>query len=251
MNNLIREITNTPILIVMSIIWLYLLLIIIEVKLLKQSIPFGVVFINLFLYYLPTLFISAYNNAFFIGVYDFPFLSLPTIVIGDLVFLPAFDIFAIKWLFSLDGKLKPSLISNLYAALFGLIISTLMHIMWINDAWTGFMDMTLGKLSLPGWIHLIYMALQLYLIIIFSFVFIRLAIYKNKSVIDNNVYFSSISILMFSSLSIADWYVKNILILRRNITASLQTDFAYMSTLVLALAFFAIVVFLRKRIRNY
>jgi len=209
------------------------------------SISIGIILMNIFLFYLPMMLFSIRDNSFFFGVYDFPFLSLTSVFIGDLIFLPIFDIYAIKWLYAVNKILKINFIIHCSSAFLALSISILIHIIWINDQWTGFMDIVFGKLSVSGWIHLVYTAIQLYLMIIFIFEFIKSVKNKSSSLLDKNLLIALIFILIFSFLSIVDWYIRNIVIFKQSLIYSLKIDFFSMSTFFISLIF--ILILSKKR----
>jgi len=100
--------------------------------------------------------------------YNFPLLAIPSIYVGDLIFLPLLNYRIIAWM--QDCKfLKTALLGwrSAVSGVLSLLINIYIHYMWIHDPWTGFMDTSYGHLTVAGWDHFVFSVFETWLMILF------------------------------------------------------------------------------------
>lgn len=172
----------------------------------KYSVPILTFLFGFFLFFLSSLI----TNSFFLdSTYNYPLLIFPTILIGDSILLPIFNYRFFSMLrnnnFEKISKLKIFIILTFLIVLSS-FINICVHLSWIRDNYTGFMDIHLGKLSFAGYSHLIFSILQT--TIIFCFIFLSI-FYANKKVINYKFIINTwLIFVFFSLLSIIDFFVQ-------------------------------------------
>jgi hypothetical protein len=127
---------------------------------------------------------SIFDGTFFpTSSVAFPVTKIFTILIGDSIFLPILIGICVRFLCLLrenldavkseafaHNKLIDWLLSK-RTTLFGIGAAVLgnsfLHYVWIHDNYTGFMDTSFGKLTIAGWIHLVFSFFATSLVIVF------------------------------------------------------------------------------------
>lgn len=105
--------------------------------------------------------ISALTDSFWIdSPHQFPLVLNPSVVLGDTLILPILNLQVYRRLSSLSIKSGDLWRSVSIAALLSIALNSYSHFLWTQDAYTGFMDLVPGKLSLAGWWHLGFSILQ-------------------------------------------------------------------------------------------
>ncbi len=212
------------------------------------STYFLVYFANFFLAYLPMVLISIKQGAFGFGNYEFPFMSIPSVWLGDLIILPIFDMLAIKW-FEDAGKIDKKRAT--VSLIISMIINAYLNYSWINDPWTGFMDTKLGVLGPAGWIHAVYSFIQIALVTYFAF-YVFDYLYSKKVKTENasdnsHIVIRTISWLTaFSFLSIPDWAVRNFYVFKDTFFNAIYRDWVSFLPFVISILFLLAIV-LRTR----
>jgi hypothetical protein len=132
----------------------------------KLSIPLA----TLGLIFIPLLLMSIRMKAFWIdSPYDYPFVLIPAVFIGDPLLLPPLNYLiylALKQVIPLLQELTTRLIIS-SCLLLSIIFNAYTHYLWSHDEFTGFMDPTYGTLSVAGWWHYVISVLQIAYIFIF------------------------------------------------------------------------------------
>lgn len=153
--------------------------------------------------------IAALQTNTFIGFKGSSFFALmfiPSIYIGDLFILPIINLAiyeAIKSLIKTKAACNKKLLSfALQCAVVSFTVMAYTHYAWVHDDYFGFMDFSYGELSIAGWWHFGFSTVELTIILLF----LRLCA-ECKELRDS---FSKIwrLVLIFSSLSIADLFVR-------------------------------------------
>ena len=188
---------------------------------------FFIPFLTLLIGYLPMLVISILSNTFYSTIrVNFPFLSIPSVAIGDLLLLPLinwkyFSLFKSKIGFTyLKNNRKNVYVIFIVSLLLSLVVNIYSHSTWVSDQYRGFMDLVYGSLSLAGWIHFVFSTIEM--AIIFSLFGFAILFFFQKHKVGLRVVTSIWYIFMvFSSLSIGDFIIRNLLIIPNNL--SLET----------------------------
>lgn len=205
---------------------------------------------NVLLAYLPMVLFSLRDNAFFWDAQGvvFPFLSIPSIWLGDLILIPIFNYFSIMWLRTQKDDFRYLLRVSLVSILLAVLITSTQHWIWVNDQWSGFMDLQHGILSAAGWVHFFYSAIQISLVITVVVVFFatwrRHLIGAFTIVSARQCGIAIISLLVFTSISLCDWYIRNVAILSQTYEAALVSDWQSFIPFSLCLCF-SIIAFRR------
>ena len=130
---------------------------------------------TLFLGFIPMLIMSIQMNGFWINSqYDFPFVLIPAVFIGDALLLPILNYqiyIALKQVITL---LKPKviLITTFFCLLLSIIMNSYTHYLWSHDNYTGFMDPVYGMHSVAGWWHYGFSILQMSIIFIYAVIWV-------------------------------------------------------------------------------
>lgn len=220
-----------------------------------KSVSVVIVLANLLLAYAPMAMFSMRDNSFGWGMYTFPFCSIPSVWLGDATLMPIFDYFAIAWIYSQRqfAKGRMPAIAAL-SAVVAISAMSLLHWAWVNDAWTGFMDLASGKLSSAGWVHYVYSVVQLFIVMLTLGLFIAdwqqhreeefLKIRARQIRVAVGVLFA------FSSLSIWDWYIRNISIFFRPFQVAFREDFVAFAPFLAMLFIFMLTLHRTRAVPN-
>jgi len=159
--------------------------------------------------------IASLQTATFLITEKHPFglLSLPSVWFGDLFILPflnrrIYDIFNVYKVSEFPtGRKFLGIVSVLGVLSFE--VMAYMHYLWTQDAYTGFMDIELGRLSVAGWWHWLFSSAELTAILIamcIGFIGIK---EKDVKIIDTFLR-GWILVVFFSAISFIDLCVRPI-----------------------------------------
>lgn len=211
------------------------------------QIEYLVALLTFILGFLVMLFLSIKLKAFDLSSpYNFPLLTLPSIFIGDALLLPIINYRFYK-LLNLDSVHNLFKTYSAYFILFliaSLLISVIInfstHYLWIKDSYTGFMDTMLGKLSIAGWWHLGFSIFQLTIIFVFISFWYLFSL-KGMKAPFSYAFDTWKIVLMFTSLSIIDFLIRNLYVFKNNnLLSALKTEWATFITLILSIVIFII-----------
>lgn len=125
---------------------------------------------TLCLIFVPMLVLSIRMEAFWIDSrYDFPFITIPAVALGDPLLLPPLNYFiylAVKRVMPLL-KRRTIVWTVALCSFFSVLLNCYTHYLWSHDAFTGFMDPQYGMLSVAGWWHVVISVLQIAIIWIY------------------------------------------------------------------------------------
>jgi hypothetical protein len=157
---------------------------------------------------------SMYIGAFtFRSKYNFPFLSIPSIYIGDLIILPLLNYRMVRWF---KDFFPPNIFRSRYsvvAAVISLICNFYIHYLWIHDPWFGFMDVTYGRLTLAGWDHAVFSTGEMWAILLFFICWTScIRTQKWKALQAGKT--AWLTFLAFSIFGIADLSIKHFFVLK-------------------------------------
>ncbi|MBI1805160.1 MAG: hypothetical protein HY033_03710 [Ignavibacteriae bacterium] len=113
----------------------------------------------------PMALLSYSTNSFWpSSQYQFPFLLNTSVSFGDLLLIPCFNYFLYRLVSEHWKTLRTGRTWIFPGFVLILILSSAIqywiHMEWINDQYTGFMDLTFGKLSAAGVWHLVFSSIQ-------------------------------------------------------------------------------------------
>lgn len=197
--------------------------------------------LTLLLGFLPNMLLSMYLNAFWLNSpVDFPFLAVPTIFFGDLVFLPIFNWLAYKSIVLSWEFIREKI--NLYVTLpasivASSILSIYIHYAWLQDSYTGFMDVEQNKLSIAGWWHLSFTIIEM-TVVILTVIFWFFALKYSKQERIHKAYLKAwVVFIAFTSINLPDMIFRFLFIetTRKNLTESILTQIPSFSTTIFAL----------------
>jgi hypothetical protein len=131
--------------------------------------------VTLCLGFIPMLIMSILMKGFWINSqYDFPFVLIPAVLIGDSLFLPVLNYWIYVALKQTKPLLKPKTIfvTTFSCLLFSIVMNSYTHYLWSHDKHTGFMDPMYGTQSMAGWWHYGFSILQMTIVFIYVVVWI-------------------------------------------------------------------------------
>ncbi len=135
----------------------------------KVSILYVIVIANILLGYFPMLLFSIRDGAFCGPPHAFPFCSLLSVSLGDLVLIPFIAYQSL--LFLSHTTIRKIWWHMSFVMVFCAVGTYFIHQAWIADQYTGFMDVVLGKISSAGIVHAVYTFVHASLISLFVVVF--------------------------------------------------------------------------------
>ena len=112
---------------------------------------------------------------------DSPLMAVPSVWLGDSVFLPIFNCQIVAFFqvfFSSESGTKSRHIflrSLALALVVSSVIAGYSHYMWTQDQFLGFIDTSYGSLSTAGWWHLGFTIIQMALVFTFILIWLRTA----------------------------------------------------------------------------
>lgn len=145
---------------------------------------------------------------------DGPLLAVPSVWIGDLLFIPAFNVFALRFLDSESAgarNWRPWVFSFMLA----FCVAGYSHFVWTQDAFLGFIDPLPGKLSAAGWWHLLFTIVEMTLIFCFVWRWLRAARSADRRLLHQGMVAWRVFGL-YTTLSIADFIVLHEYLLPRH-----------------------------------
>jgi len=177
------------------------------------------------------------------SVYDFPLVTIPSVLFGDALVLPLFTYrFYVFWVdyaknLKADSQIRFSkpviFVSSL---ILSIIINVISNYFWVNDSYTGFMDHIEGTLSVAGWYHLIFSTIMMTLVIALALT--ALAIKKNSSAVKYS-YKTWIIILIFSLFTIPDYLIRNFYVIQDKMSiVRFAKDLPSLITIIISLVIF-------------
>ncbi len=131
--------------------------------------------ITLCLGFIPMLIMSIRMKAFWIdSQYDFPFVLIPAVFIGDFLFLPVLNYQIYVALKQTVVFLKPGriFIAAFFCLFFSIALNSYTHYLWSHDSYTGFMDPVYGTHSAAGWWHYGFSILEMAIIFFYTVVWV-------------------------------------------------------------------------------
>jgi hypothetical protein len=158
---------------------------------------------------------SIWMKAFWIdSQYDFPFVLIPAVLIGDPLLLPPLNYYIFIALTQTIPLLKKRTIRLTISSCFllSVILNSYTHYLWSHDAFTGFMDPTYGMLSTAGWWHYVISILQIVLILIFM-AFWVLTVKKQTPEIFKAFEKAAYSLIFFNIVNLSGAFVSRELLL--------------------------------------
>jgi hypothetical protein len=151
---------------------------------------------------------------------DVPLLAVPSVWLGDSVFLPLFNAGVydfVRRLKSLPGGM-PSRIWLVSActgtALLSIAVNGYLHYQWTRDEYLGYIDPTPGRLALVGWWHLGFSVVESMLLGVFICLWLRAL--KTKARAGFHGFDVWKLFVWYSLLSTLDFAMSHALILRRH-----------------------------------
>jgi hypothetical protein len=177
----------------------------------KSIFPISVPIFTVLLGPLPMAYLSYVSDSFwFNSLYPFSFLRNSSVVIGDFFLIPFFNFYLVKLLYERAHILKRRLTVLILVLCGTFILSTaiqfFIHLTWIRDPYTGFMDLQQGQLSFAGWWHLWFSIVEFAFILFFIFVWL---IKQTK-----NAYIHTLGtrswrlLLVYFALGVVDFVIK-------------------------------------------
>lgn len=168
--------------------------------------------------FIPMLVLSILSKSFWLShQIDFPFLAIPSVFIGDSLFLPFFNYkyfstFKIEIGFQKLKKYKQEVILMFVISfIISFVINSYTHLNWIHDPYQGFMDLVFGRLSTAGWVHFEFSVMEMTIILSLVGFSILFYICKNKNGF-NKIASIWIIFVFYSSLSLIDFLFRNLII---------------------------------------
>lgn len=212
----------------------------------QYTVPIMTFLFGFFLFFISSLI----TNSFYLdSPYNYPLLVFPTILIGDSLLLPLFNFRFFRIVKNGDfngiSKMRIFIFTGL-SILLSLIINVFIHLSWIKDSYTGFMDLEIGRLSFAGYAHLIFSILQT--TIVFCFIFYSLFIIKNDIAKFKSIIKTWLIFVFFSFFSVLDFFVQT---LHLNISITDFTLFDYLTRFSTIIFSFIILTTMWLRRKNY
>lgn len=136
----------------------------------KRSFP---VYATVLFGVLPIIFLSYASGSLYLSSScQFPLLANTSVIIGDLFLMPLFNLRFYQMFRQAEGRGFSSRVTHVAVACASLIVSAVLqyklHMLWISDMYTGFMDLQLGSLSPAGWWHFAYATVQMAVILTYA-----------------------------------------------------------------------------------
>lgn len=168
----------------------------------RVSLLYLIIVANVLLGYLPMLLFSIRDGALCGPPHAFPFCSLTSVAIGDLILIPFVAYQALLYL-------RHFAIADLRLIIaFSLAISGAgtfyLHKTWIADQYTGFMDIVLGHLSSAGIVHALYTFVHTTLIAVFILVLVIMRPIYGEPAVRKSAVRALTSLTIFFALGIVD-----------------------------------------------
>jgi hypothetical protein len=200
---------------------------------------------------IPMTILSFQSGTLWFGPHvDFPLFAIPTIFIGDTIFLPWFN-FKLYRLFVETRSLAINrlfFIKILISAGISYVINSYTHLVWVSDQYLGFMDMQLGELSLAGIWHLWFSVFQFTLFVLAIWFSIDSYVKKEFQAL-NSISKAWQIMVWFSALTVPDFLIRHLVIFKDiNKPQQLIKDFTSFSTLILSIFVLLIIRYSTKRL---
>jgi hypothetical protein len=184
--------------------------------------------------------------------YLFPLVSVPSIYVGDLIFLPIFNFKAARWFreYIACHKGRAFSICLSVALPVSIALNAYLHYQWIHDAYSGYMDTQYGQLTLAGWCHFAFSTCEMAFVILFLLLWVIMLFERHVScVIDGQSVW--LVFVIFSSMSIADLVFKYryVLSARHISSAYALADMLPLTSFLLGLAVLGVVAAIARRFK--
>lgn len=164
----------------------------------------------------------------------FPLILIPTCTIGDAVFLPWLNFRLVLLLLKHFPRTWHRQLHGMWIAVSivaAIIVNVHLHMVWISDNYTGFMDPIPGKLSFVGWWHLIFSVIQTTLLLLFLAMWLKTLTLRKWQAF-TYAYGTWCVVTAFTSLSIGDYLVRQLVIFKSDPLSSIASDGWSMLTFV-------------------
>ena len=154
---------------------------------------------------------------------DSPLAAVPSVWLGDTVLIPILNIRIVSFLsafFAEYGTRARHVFArgSLVALMASSLIAGYTHYMWTKDQYLGFIDTQLGALSIAGWWHLAFTALEMAFVFTFLFLWHRTATSLGKSYAYSRGELVWRVFFWYALLSVADFLVLHLWSLPRRPT---------------------------------
>lgn len=141
---------------------------------------------------------------------DLPLVYIFTVVVGDLLFLPAINAMAFDLRYN-SGPAERQVLrgstprfSLLFAVLISTLVAALSHYEWATDQWTDFISTVTGRLTFGGWWHLLFSVVEGTIVVRLAQSLLR-ASRGGSDALYKKVRRVWIIVLLFASLMICNW----------------------------------------------
>lgn len=205
--------------------------------------------ITLCIGFVPMLVISLRTNSFWLSSpYDFPLVTIPSVLIGDSLLLPFLNYKIFCALRRLMRE-KNNWLILFFSFLVSIAINSYTHFLWTQDMYTGFMDMTIGTLSFAGWWHWGYSIIQMTIIAYFVVIWM-----KEMPIIGRKYHKEFMRawfiFVAFSSLSLLGFILKYLFILDESFIEALRMELVSFFPIILSILWAIFMKYYRARIVN-
>jgi len=189
--------------------------------------------------FIPMVILSYRLNALWLNSpYEFPLLKMPTVLIGDSIFLPLFNYRAYEFIRKnpLKNLKKQWFVINLAISIgLSYLVNYFTHQLWTSDNHFGFMDIVPRELSVAGYYHFWFSLVQISVVVFFIGYAMRLYS-ENKIVAFKGTLNIWKIIIAFSSLTIFDFMVRQFFIYQnKEIIKALYNEASAFSSLIVSL----------------
>lgn len=168
----------------------------------RVSLLYVIIVANVLLGYLPMLLFSIRDGALCGPPHLFPFCSLLSVSVGDLVLIPFIAYQALLFLRHMAFRQIHWHLA--VAAGLSAVGTYYLHQAWIADRYTGFMDVSLGELSSAGIVHAMYTFVHATLITLFALVVVMKRRFLEISSAQRSAYRALVGLVIFLLLGVAD-----------------------------------------------
>jgi hypothetical protein len=167
------------------------------------------------------IFSALSGTVWFTARCDVPLLAVPSVWLGDSLFLPLVNVGVYRFLQYLRSRPNgmPSGSSQVYAVTGALVLSIAglgyLHYTWTQDAYLGFIDSVPGHLAPAGWWHLGFSVAESTIVIVFLYLWCR-----SRRVLQFEWAARGLAVwrpfIVYSALSLLDFAISHVFILPRH-----------------------------------
>lgn len=188
----------------------------------RRAIELVVILGTLILGIVPLVIFAVLSRTIWFSVRcDVPLLAVPSVWLGDSLFLPLVNLGAYRFLQYLRSRPDgvPSALSLASTAASAFVLSTIglgyLHYTWTQDVYLGFIDPAPGRLAIAGWWHLGFSVAETTIIILFLYLW-----YRSRRVLRSEWGTRGLAVwhpfVLYSMLSVLDFAISHLLILPRH-----------------------------------